>query len=75
MFPKPLSTTFVAAALAVKTARKAAADSGDCIAGAVVGGRAGQLITKDQKQRKQKQKKSITPYLSTIPSTTERRQI
>ena len=75
MFTKLLSTTIVAAALAVTPASKAMADSGDFLAGAVVGGIAGHLITKDQQQRKQTQTRSTTSYRSTIPSTSEGRQI
>lgn len=78
MFPKVLSTAFLAVALAFSPVSKAQADTGDFVAGALIGGIVGHAVTKES-QRKQAQRAprqtTTTTRRSTIPSTVEGRQI
>ena len=74
MFPKALSTSLVAAALAFSPATKLAADAGDFVAGALIGGVVGHALTKES-QRKQSQQQAAQAQRSTIPSTSQGREI
>lgn len=78
MFTKSLSTVLVAAALAFTPVSKASADTGDFVAGALVGGIVGHAVTKEaQRNRAQKQttRTQSTVRHSTIPSTQQGREI
>ncbi len=70
MFSKRLSTALLAASLAVSPGVRAAADAGDFVAGAIIGGIVGHAATKNA-QRKQ----SAKVYRPAVPSTSEGRQI
>ncbi|MFY9212218.1 MAG: peptidoglycan-binding domain-containing protein [Aestuariivita sp.] len=76
MLSKTVSTALVAAALAFSPASKAAADAGDFVAGALIGGVVGHALTKES-QRKKTQTTTTTrsSARSTIPSTTQGREI
>ncbi|WP_050931381.1 peptidoglycan-binding domain-containing protein [Aestuariivita boseongensis] len=77
MFTKSVSTALVAAALAFSPVSKASADSGDFVAGALIGGVVGHALTKEA-QRKQAQKqttRTTTVYRSGIPRTQQGREI
>ncbi len=78
MFFKYLSTALIAAAVAFSPATKAAADAGDFVAGALIGGVVGHALTKES-QRKQAQqpapRQQTTVRRSTIPSTQQGREI
>jgi hypothetical protein len=73
MFSKFISTAVLSAAVALTPASRVAADAGDFVAGAIIGGIVGHAATK------QAQKKKPAPtgkrYYSRIPSTSEGRQI
>jgi peptidoglycan hydrolase-like protein with peptidoglycan-binding domain len=78
MFTKSLSTVLVAAALAFSPVTKVAADTGDFVAGALIGGIVGHAVTKEaQRNRAQKQttRTQSTVRYSTIPSTQQGREI
>jgi hypothetical protein len=69
-----ISTAVLAAAVAFGPAGRAAADAGDFVAGAVIGGVVGHALTKDAQRKKAAQKRVYVPRAS-IPSTQEGRQI
>lgn len=69
MFSKRLTAAALAASVAVMPVSRAAADAGDFIAGALIGGVVGHAVTKNQ------QKKTQRVYRSGIPSTQQGRQI
>ncbi len=78
MFTKSISTVLVAAALAFSPVSKASADTGDFVAGALIGGLVGHAVTKEsQRNRAQKQttRTQSTVRRSTIPSTQQGREI
>lgn len=79
MFTKSLSTLLIAAALAFSPVSKASADTGDFVAGALIGGIVGHAVTKEaQRNRAQKQtttRTQSTVRRSTIPSTQQGREI
>ena len=74
MFSKSLSTMVLAATVAFTPATRAAADAGDFVAGALIGGLIGHAATKEA-QRKKAAKTTQRTYRSGIPSTTEGREI
>ncbi len=78
MFTKSISTVLVAAALAFSPVSKASADTGDFVAGALIGGLVGHAVTKEsQRNRAQKQTTRTQPTVrrSTIASTQQGREI
>lgn len=75
MFLKSLSTAFVAAAVAFSPATKAAADAGDFVAGALIGGVVGHALTKDAQRKQSQKQRTTTVRRSTIPSTQTGREI
>jgi peptidoglycan hydrolase-like protein with peptidoglycan-binding domain len=77
MFSKTLSTAVLAASLAFTPAGKAAADAGDFVAGAIIGGIIGHAATKDAQRKKSTKTRTTTTrtYRSTIPRTQEGREI
>lgn len=77
MFIKRFSYLFISASLVVAPATKASADAGDFVAGAIVGGVAGHLITRESQRKKATTQRSTTTTkrYNTIPSTQQGRQI
>ncbi|MBW4710486.1 peptidoglycan-binding protein [Roseobacter sp. YSTF-M11] len=71
MFTKRLTAAALAASVAVMPAARVAADAGDFIAGALIGGVVGHAVTKNN----QKKRTTTRTYRSGIPSTQEGRQI
>ncbi|MEM9637335.1 MAG: peptidoglycan-binding domain-containing protein, partial [Pseudomonadota bacterium] len=69
MFSKHLTAAALAASVAAMPASRVAADAGDFIAGALIGGVVGHAVTKNNQKKKQR------VYRSGIPSTQEGRQI
>jgi len=82
MFVKSLSTAAIALSIAVVPTTRAQADAGDFVAGALIGGIVGYVITKEsQKSRQIKTRSTSTrstapkTYKPRIPATQEGRQI
>ncbi|WP_300013470.1 peptidoglycan-binding domain-containing protein [uncultured Roseobacter sp.] len=69
MFSKRLTAAALAASVAAMPASRVAADAGDFIAGALIGGVVGHAVTKNNQKKKQR------VYRSGIPSTQQGRQI
>ncbi|MCV3272697.1 peptidoglycan-binding domain-containing protein [Roseobacter sinensis] len=69
MFSKHLTAAALAASVAAMPASRAAADAGDFVAGALIGGIVGHAVTKNNQKKKQR------VYRPGIPSTHEGRQI
>lgn len=69
MFSKRLTAAALAASIVALPASKGAADAGDFIAGALIGGVVGHAVTKNNQKKKQR------VYRSGIPSTQQGRQI
>lgn len=69
MFSKRLTAAAIAASVAAMPVSRAAADAGDFVAGALIGGIVGHAVTKNNQKKKQR------VYRSGIPSTQQGRQI
>ncbi len=74
MFIKTITATILALSVAIVPAGRAAADAGDFVAGAIIGGIVGSAATKNN-QRKRATTRSHAPRASRIPSTQEGREI
>lgn len=70
MIIKPFSAAVLAAAIAFGPGGRAAADTGDFVAGAIIGGIVGHAATKEAQRRK-----SQRTYRSGVPSTQQGREI
>lgn len=80
MISKHVSTAILAVAVTAWPVSEARADTGDFVAGAVVGGIAGHLITKESQRNRattssNSSAKTQRTYRSTIPSTQEGREV
>ncbi|QBF32351.1 peptidoglycan-binding domain-containing protein [Thalassococcus sp. S3] len=76
MFSKYLSTAVIAASIAFTPATRVAADAGDFVAGAIIGGIIGHAATKQNQRKKAATKRYYKkPARPRIPATQEGRQI
>lgn len=75
MFSKSIITVLFGLSVAFIPSTRATADTGDFVAGAVIGGLVGHVATKNAQQRKQATSSSSSRTYSTIPSTQEGREI
>lgn len=77
MFSKSFTTVVLAASVAILPASRVAADAGDFVAGALIGGLVGHVATKEaQKNRAARSSNTVTrTYRPAIPSTVEGREI
>ncbi len=77
MFSKYFSTAVLSASVALMPASRVAADAGDFVAGALIGGLVGHVATKEAQKNKAARSSSTTTrsYRPAVPSTVEGREI
>ena len=75
MFSRQFSVIFFSASVALTPATKVAADAGDFVAGAIVGGVVGHALTKESQRKKSASQSTTTRQYNTLPSTQEGREI
>ena len=75
MFSRHFAVIIFAASVALTPATKVAADAGDFVAGAIVGGVVGHALTKESQRKKSTSQSTTTRQYNTIPSTQEGREI
>lgn len=75
MFSRHFAVILIAASIALTPATKVAADAGDFVAGAIVGGVVGHALTKESQRKKSASQSTTTRQYNTIPSTQEGREI